>query len=112
MPAISKVVEICLPCFTPSNAVVQSFSRVQLFAIPWTVAHQAPLSMGFPKQEYWSVLPFPFPRVLPHPGMETSTPALAGRFSTTEPPGKPLYLAIPVYIYDISVYYFVDCLQE
>ena len=55
-------------------------------------AHQAPLSMGFPRQEDWSGLPFPPPRDLPNPGTEpesTESPALAGRFFTTEPPGKP-----------------------
>ena len=58
--------------------------------IPWTSqARQAPLSMGFPRQEYWSKLPFPSPRVLPYPGMEPTSPALAGEFFTTEPPGKP-----------------------
>ena len=53
---------------------------------PWTVGHQAPLSMGLPKQEYWSGLPFPSPGDLPDPGIKL---ALAGRFFTTEPPGKP-----------------------
>ena len=43
-------------------------SHVRLFATPWTVAHQAPLSMGFPKEEYWIGLPFPTPRDLPDPG--------------------------------------------
>ena len=57
---------------------------------PWAVAHQAPLSMEFPKQEYWSVLPFPPPGDLPGPGMEPMSPALVGRFFTTKPPGKPL----------------------
>ena len=47
-------------------------------AIPWIVAHQAPLSMGFPRQEYWSGLPFPSPGDLPHPGIEPESPALAG----------------------------------
>ena len=56
----------------------------------WTVAHQALLSMGFPRQKYWSGLPFPSPRDLPDPGIETASPALAGRFFTAEPPGKPL----------------------
>ena len=59
------------------------------FATPRTVAYQAPLSMGFPKQEYWSGLPFPSPRDLPDPGIEPMSPALAGGFFTTEPPGKP-----------------------
>ena len=65
-------------------------SYVQLFATPWTVAHQAPLSMGFPRQEYWSGLPFPPPGDLLDPGIEPKSPALAGGFFTTEPPGKPL----------------------
>ena len=59
-----------------------------LFATPGTVAHQAPLSMGFPRQEYWSGLPFPSPGDLPDSGIEPESPALAG-FFTTEPPGKP-----------------------
>ena len=65
-------------------------SRVQLFATTWTVAHQAPLSMGFSRQEYWSRLPLPVPGDLPNPGIKPaplSTPALAGRFFTTEPQG-------------------------
>ena len=61
--------------------------------ISWTVARQAPLSMGFPRQEHWSGLPFPSPRHLPHPGIELESPALAGGFFTAEPPGKfPLIL--------------------
>ena len=59
------------------------------FATPWTVAHQAPLSMGLP-----SGLPFPSPRDLPSPGTELVFPALAGRFYSTEPPGKPQYSAV------------------
>ena len=55
----------------------------------WTVACQAPLSMGFPRQEHWSGLPFLSPGDLPYPGIEATSPALAGRFFTTEPPGKP-----------------------
>ena len=61
------------------------------YEIPWTVAHQAPLSMGFPRQEYWSVLPFPSSGNLPDPGIEPASfayPALAGWFFTTVPPGK------------------------
>ena len=54
----------------------QSLSRVQLFATPWTVAHQAPLSMGFTRQEYWSGLPFPSPGDLPEPGVEPRSLAL------------------------------------
>ena len=64
-------------------------SCVQLFETPWTVAHQALLFMGFPRQEYWSRLPFPSPGYLPNLGTEPVSPALAGGFFTTEPPEKP-----------------------
>ena len=60
------------------------------FVMPWTLAHQAALSTTFPRQEYWSGLPFPSPGDLPDPGIEPVSPALAGRFFTTEPPGKPV----------------------
>ena len=56
---------------------------------PWTVAHQAPLSMGFPREERWSGLPFPSPGDLPNPGIELGYPALVGALFTTESPGKP-----------------------
>ena len=62
------------------------FSCDWLFVTPWTVARQASLSIGFSRQEYWSGLPFPPPRNLPHPGTEPtspSSPALAGGFFTT-----------------------------
>ena len=55
---------------------------------PWTVACQAPLFMGFPRQGYWSGLPFSSPGELPNPGIEPVSPALAGRFLSTEPPGR------------------------
>ena len=67
--------------------VCESLSHAQLYVTPWTVAHQASLSIGFPKQEYWSGLPFPFPEDLPDPGIEPMSPALAGGFLTAEPPG-------------------------
>ena len=57
---------------------------------PWTTACQVPLSMGFPRQEYWSGLPFPSPGDPPHPGIEPKSPALAGRFFTPESPWKIL----------------------
>ena len=66
---------------------------LRLFANPRTAAHQAPLSMGFPRQEYWSELSFPSPEDLPDQGTEPlspMSPALASGFFTTEPPGKPL----------------------
>ena len=56
---------------------------------PWTVIHQAPLSIGFPRQEYWSGLPFPSARNLPNPGIEPGSPALQADSLPAEPPGKP-----------------------
>ena len=72
---------------------IQSLSRALLFATPWTVAYQAPLPMGFSRQEYWSELSFPIPGDIPNPGIEPTSPAspaLAGWFFSTVPPGKPL----------------------
>ena len=65
---------------------VKLLSRVWLFATPWT-AHQAPLSMGFSRQEYWSGLPFPPPGDLPNPGIKPRSPALQADALTSEPPG-------------------------
>ena len=65
-------------------------SHVRLFATPWTVARQAPLSMRFSKQEYWSGLLYPPPGDLPNPGIKPRPPALAGGFFTNEPPGKSI----------------------
>ena len=73
---------------------VQSLSRVQLFATPWTVAHQILLSTEFSRQEYWSRLSFPSPGDLPNPGIKSSSPALAGRFYTTEPSESPILYII------------------
>ena len=56
---------------------------------PWTVAYQAPLSMGFPRQEYWSGLPFPSPGDLPNPGIESKSLTLQADALTSEPSGKP-----------------------
>ena len=67
-------------------------SHVQLFPTPWTVAHQAPLSMGIPRQEYWSGLPFSSREDLPAPGIELVSPALAGSLFTAKLPGKPHYV--------------------
>ena len=71
------------------HIVVQSLNRVRLFGTPWTVAHQAPLSMRFSRQEYWSGLPCPPPGDLPNPVIDPESPVLAGGFFTAEPPGKP-----------------------
>ena len=64
-------------------------SRVRLFVTPWTVAYQAPQSMEFSRQEYWSGLPFPSPGDLPNPGIEPGSPALQADALPSEPPGKP-----------------------
>ena len=61
----------------------------------WTVAHQAPLSMGFPRQEYWTGLPFPSPGDIPDPGIEPGSPLLAGGFFTALATGEdPVWMAI------------------
>ena len=57
---------------------------------PWTVAHQAPLSMGFPRQQYWSGLPFPSPGQLSDPGIKPRSPALQADSLPSEPPGQPI----------------------
>ena len=61
----------------------------RLFATPWTVAYQAPRSMEFSRQEYWSGLPFPSPGDLPNPGIKPGSPALQADTLQSEPPGKP-----------------------
>ena len=66
VPALAALVGVCM------------LSRSQPFVIPWTVPHQAPLCLGFPRQEYWSGLPFPTQRDLPNPGIEAASPAVAG----------------------------------
>ena len=71
---------------------VKLLSRVRLFAIPWTVAYQAPPSTGFSRQEYWSGLPFPSPGNLPNPGIEPWSPAFQADALTSEPPGKPSFI--------------------
>ena len=81
---VGRVGRVCMP---------SHFSHVRLFETPWTVARQAPLSVGFPRQEYWSGLPFPPPEDFPHPGMEPASavsPALVGGSFTIEPPGTTI----------------------
>ena len=67
---------------------VKLLSRVRLFATPWTIAYQAPPSMGFSRQEYWSGLPFPPPGDLPNPGIQPGSPAFQAHALTSEPPGN------------------------
>ena len=82
--------------------IVKVLSHVQLFVTPWTVAHQAPLSMGFSRQEQWSGLSFPSPGDLPDLGIKPRSPALQADALTSEPTGKP----IQIYIYTHYVYIF------
>ena len=73
-----------------SACVLSHSSRVQLFGTLWTVARQAPLSMGSSRQKYWSGLPFPSPGDLPDPGIEPRSPSLHTDSLLSVPPGKPL----------------------
>ena len=72
-----------------AKCVLGHFSLVQLIVIPWTVPRQAPLSIGFSRQEYWSGLPFLSPGDLPNSGIEPRSPALPADSLPSEPPGKP-----------------------
>ena len=76
----------------------KSLSRVQLFVTLWTVAYQAPPSMGFSRQEYCSGLPFPPPGDLPDPGIKPGSPALEADALASEPPGKPITFTIAGFI--------------
>ena len=82
--------------------MLKSLSHVQLFETPWTVACQAPLSIDYSRQEYWSVLPFPPPGDLPDLRTEPAFPALAGRFFTNEPPWEAPVIILPLLINQLS----------
>ena len=85
---------LCI-AFIIINMCGGTFSRVRLFAPPRTVAHQAPLSMEFSSQDYWSGLPLPSPADLPDPGIEPTalaSPALADGFFTTSTTWKPIII--------------------
>ena len=78
-----------LAVFIMVKVKVKSLSGVRLFATLWTIVHQAPQSMEFSRQEYWSGLPFPSPGDLSDPGIEPRSPALRADALTSEAPGKP-----------------------
>ena len=83
--------DLFLSCaLSDCNTKGSHFSRVRLFATPQTVACQAPLSVGFCRQEYWSGLPCPPPGDLPDPGIKPRSPTLQTDSLPTEPPGKPI----------------------
>ena len=83
---------------------MKSLSHVWLYATLWTVAYQAPLSMGFSKQEYWSGLPFPFPGDLSDPGIKPGSPALQADALLSEPQGNEtevdIFLEFSCFFYD------------
>ena len=86
-----SAVGIRWPEYWSFSVKVKSLSRVRLYVIPWTVAYQAPLSMGFSRQEYCSGLPFPFPGDLPNPGIEHGSAALqTDALALPSEPRKPL----------------------
>ena len=92
---------------------VKLLSHLQLFATSWTVAYQAPLSMGFSRQEYWSGLPFPSLGDLPNPGIKPVSPALQADTLPSEPPGNVcfMYLGDPIlvaYVFTIVMYSWID----
>ena len=66
------------------------YTQLRLFAISWIIVHQAPLSLEFSRQEYWSGQPLPSPGHLPDPGIKPTSPALLADFWPSESPGKPL----------------------
>ena len=77
---------------------------------PWIIDHQAPLSIGFSRPEYWSGLPFPRPGDLPNPGIEPMSPeshVLTAGFFTTEPPGKPLVFFFFFYVSVLFCFMFL-----
>ena len=80
--------------------VCQSLNIVQLFVTPWTVAHQAPLSMEFSRQEYRSGLPFSSPGDLPDPGIKPRSPALQADSLLSEPSGNPICI-IHLYLWSL-----------
>ena len=86
----ARLTRLLLKLYKQMSEWVMLLSHVQLLAIPWTVPCQAPLSMGFSRQEYWSGLPFPSPRDLPDPGIKHGSPALQADSLPLEPPGKPI----------------------
>ena len=73
---------------------LEAVGNLSIVTAPWTIAHQAPLPMGFPRQEYWSGLPFPSLGDLPDPGIKLASPALQANSLPAELPGKPKFLVV------------------
>ena len=99
---INSIFPKCYP-YPVLKVKVKSLSRVQLFATAWTVANQAPPSMGFSRQECWSGLPFPSAGDPPHPGIEPGSPALQADALPSEPPGT-----VPLVFFSYQVLIHLD----
>ena len=87
-PVLSLLQELASLLGLFTRVKVKSLSLVRLFATPWTVAYQAPPSMGFSRQEYWSGVPLLSPGELPNPGIEPESPSLQAAALPSEPPGS------------------------
>ena len=92
---ISRFIFSMASCLNDLYSFSRLLSHVQLFVTSWTVAHQAPLSMGFSRQEHWSGLPFPSPGDLPNPGIEPRSPALQAGSFPSESSEKPSIMKMP-----------------
>ena len=79
--------------------VPSCFTCIRLFAAPWTVARQAPLFMGFSRQDYWNAEPFPSPGDPPDPGIKVQSPASPADFLQSESPGKPIIICKCTQVY-------------
>ena len=91
----------CQSCI--ESVCVKSLSRVRLFETPWTSARQAPRSMGFPRQEYWTGVPFPSPEDLPNPRIEPRSPVSWADSLPLSHQGSPLSVYLIEKIYPIQV---------
>ena len=91
--------------------VCQSLSCVQLFVIPWTIGHQAPLTMEFSRQEYWSQVPFPSPGDLPNPGIKSGSSAFQADSLPSESPITLTFNLSLSLCLCVTIHYFYNCLQ-
>ena len=93
--------------------LLSHFSHIQLCTTLWTVACQAPLYMGFSRQEYWNGLPFPSPGIVPNPELEPMFPALAGRFFTTYSTCEAWFNVLESTKYfRLRITYFLNCCKN